>query len=70
MRLILPFFKGLVADLKGSYDPVFYMAGAIMILGSAILLTVSCVKKPVTLTSNEDVRDWESLVVVEKCSVV
>jgi len=46
------------------------MAGAIMILGSAILLTVSCVKKPVTLTSNEDVRDWESLLVVEKCSVV
>lgn len=65
-----PALGGLVADLKGSYDPVFYMAGAIMILGSVILLTVSCVKKPVTLTSNEDVRDWESLLVVEKCSVV
>ena len=67
-----PFFKGLVADLKGSYDPVFNMAGAIMIVATAMLMTVSCVKKPdhETLTSKEEVKVWESLHVVEKCSVV
>ena len=66
----LPFFKGLIADLEGSYGPVFYMAGAIMIVATAILLTVSCVKKSVTMTSKEEVKVWESLLVVEKCSVV
>jgi len=65
-----PALGGLVADLQGSYDPVFYMAGAIMIFATAILLTVSCVKKSKTLTSKEEVKVWESLLVVEKCSVV
>ena len=46
------------------------MAGAIMIFATAILLTVSCVKKSVTLTSKEEVKAWEALLVVEKCSVV
>ena len=46
------------------------MAGAIMIFATAILLTVSCVKKSVTLTSEEEVKAWEALLVVEKCSVV
>ena len=64
------FFKGLVADLQGSYGPVFYMTGAIMIAATSILLTVSCVKKSETYTSKEEVKVWESLLVVEKCSVV
>ena len=48
------------------------MAGAIMIVATAMLMTVSCVKKPdhETLTSKEEVKVWESLHVVEKCSVV
>ena len=64
------FFKGLVSDLQGSYGSVFYMTGAIMIVATAILFTVSCVKKSETLTSKEEVKVWESLLVVEKCSVV
>ena len=41
-----------------------------MIVATSILLTVSCVKKSETLTSKEEVKVWESLLVVEKCSVV
>lgn len=65
-----PALGGLVADLQGSYGPVFYMTGAIMIVATTILLTVSCVKESDTLTSKEEVKVWEPLLVVEKCSVV
>lgn len=66
------FLKGLVADIKGSYTPVFYMVGAIMLAGAVIIFVVSCIKKPAPEKSNEkeEVTQWESLIVVEKCSVV
>lgn len=46
------------------------MVGTIMMVGTAMLLVVSCVKKSEALTSKEEVKVWESLLVVEKCSVV
>lgn len=66
------FFKGLLADIEGSYNPVFYMVGAIMLAGSAIMFAVSCKRKlpPEKLVEKEEVTLWESLIVVEKCSVV
>ncbi|XP_078342332.1 monocarboxylate transporter 4-like [Oculina patagonica] len=65
-----PALGGLVADLKGSYVPVFNMVGAIMVIGAAMLFAVSCIKKPEKLSTKEEVAVWESLIVVEKCSVV
>ncbi|KAJ7335982.1 hypothetical protein OS493_013348 [Desmophyllum pertusum] len=65
-----PALGGLVADITGSYVPVFHMVGAIVMVGAAMLFAVSCVKKPDTLGTKEDVTAWELLVVVEKCSVV
>lgn len=67
-----PGLGGLVADIKGSYTPVFYMVGAIMLAGAVIIFVVSCIKKPAPEKSNEkeEVTQWESLIVVEKCSVV
>ena len=62
--------KGLVADITGSYVPVFHMVGAIVMVGAAMLFAISRVKKPDTLSTKEDVTAWELLVVVEKCSVV
>ena len=71
MFFVCLFLKGLVADIKGSYVPVFNMVGAIMMVGAAMLLAVSCAKKPEKMSAKEDVTAvWESLVVVEKCSVV
>ena len=46
------------------------MAGAIVMVGAAMLFVVSRVKKPDTLSTKEDETVWELLVVVEKCSVV
>lgn len=67
-----PGLGGLVADIEGSYTPVFYMVGAIMLAGSAIMFAVSCKRKPPPekLVEKEEVTLWESLIVVEKCSVV
>ena len=46
------------------------MVGAVTMFGAAILFAVSCIKKPDNLSTKEQVTVWESLVVVEKCSVV
>lgn len=63
--------KGFVADLTGSYVPVFHMVGAIYLTGAAILTGVFCVKKLDDKPSlKKEITVWESLIVVEKCSVV
>lgn len=48
------------------------MVGAIMLAGAAIMFAVSCKRKPPPekLVEKEEVTLWESLIVVEKCSVV
>lgn len=62
--------SGLVADISGSYVPVFHMVGAIMSVGAALLLAVSCIKNPDKLRTEQEIDIWEMLLVVEKCSVV
>lgn len=64
------FSSGFVADVKGSYVPVFHMVGAILLTGAAILIGVVCVKRSDKLETKEEITIWEALVVVEKCSVV
>lgn len=65
-----PALGGLVADISGSYVPVFHMVGAIMLVGAALLLAVSCIKNPDKLRTEQETDLWEMLLVVEKCSVV
>ena len=62
--------QGYVADLKGSYVPVFRMVGSILVLGAAILVGVFCIKKSDTPSTKREIHFWEEFVVVEKCSVV
>jgi MFS family permease len=40
--LVGPPFAGWLADMSASYDPVFYMAGAVIVLSGMILLSVQC----------------------------
>ena len=54
------FLKGLVADITGSYVPVFNMVGGITMVGAAILLVVSCIKKPNNLNTKEEMTVLES----------
>lgn len=53
---------------------MFYMVGALLTSGAAMLIAVSCVKEPESLRSlsRKKIEKWEleALVVVEKCSVV
>ncbi|XP_068714624.1 monocarboxylate transporter 13-like isoform X1 [Montipora foliosa] len=65
-----PALGGYVADLKGSYVPVFRMVGSILVLGAAILVGVFCIKKSDTPSTKREIHFWEEFVVVEKCSVV
>ena len=60
----------MVADISGSYVPVFHMVGTIMLVGAALLLAVSCIKNPDKLRTEQETDLWEMLLVVEKCSVV
>ena len=60
----------MVADISGSYVPVFHMVGAIMLVGAALLLAVSCIKNPDKLRTEQETDFWEIFLVVEKCSVV
>ena len=51
---------------------MFNMVGALTMSGTAMLFAVSCVKKPEPPITKGDIAVWEleTLVVVEKCSVV
>lgn len=41
-----------------------------MMIGAAMLFAVSFIKKPKKLSTKEELTVWETLLVVEKCSVV
>ena len=62
--------KGFVADIQGSYVPVFHMVGGVILAGAVMQLGVFCVKRSDKLDTKEEMTIFESLVVVEKCSVV
>ena len=59
---------GLVADSFGSYPPAFYMAGIFVALSAAVIFLVLFVKQD--QGDNKEATITESLIIVEKCTVV
>ena len=56
-----------MADELGSYVPVFYMSGVILLVGSAVIFLLPFFKpENVRLATKSD----ERLLVVEKCTAV
>ena len=62
--------SGFVADIEGSYTPVFYMVGTLALVGAIMMLPLRCLNNPDELSPTYDSTVLGSLIVVEKCSVV
>lgn len=62
-----PALGGLMADELGSYVPVFYMTGVILLVGSAVIFLLPFFKPE---NVRHATKSDERLLVVEKCTVV
>lgn len=65
--IFLPLYLGLMADELGSYVPVFYMTGVILLVGSAVIFLLPFFKPE---NVRHATKSDERLLVVEKCTVV
>ncbi|KAJ7377877.1 hypothetical protein OS493_025771 [Desmophyllum pertusum] len=65
-----PALGGLVADSFGSYPPAFYMAGIFVALSAAVIFLVLFVKQDQEDNEQEETTITETLIIVEKCTVV
>lgn len=63
-----PPLGGLLADEVGSYVPAFYVTGIVVLLGASVIFLIPFLKLKSQTKSIE--KEFEELIVVEKCTAV